>query len=578
MPGFRTVNIKRFKNITEAHFELGEINILVGANNSGKSSILQAIHFAVGATQSLKLEGLLKGHGEKTSTVNPAKLIYVPSEDVHALGIGGRLWEEAEKSVQIELCITSGELLSVSMNKGRNRNIQITVSDVDVAAKLADIESPFSIFTPGLAGVSKSEQYVSDGVLLRTIARGDANLVLRNTLLRLWGDDGQRIEWKEFTRDLNVIFPNIGILVAFNPKTDETIDIRIKTDYGGIPLELSGTGVLQAIQILSYIHCFRPNVIVLDEPDSHLHPDNQRLLCSLLDMIAQTKGVQVLLSTHSRHVLDALKGIAQFLWARNGAVDIVTDGSELAVLLDIGALDVKERIKATDKGCVVLTEDKIPSSLKKVLESSGFDMKLTDVLSYNGCTSPHNLRPLIHVIKDHNAKATIIVHQDRDYYSDKENTDWEAQIRSMGGEPFVTDGVDIESHLLNAEYLEAVNENLTYEEAQQLINQAILDTREQSIQHCVNGRFDIEKKRGKHGQVNIGELAVWAHKEYDANPHRYCHGKTTMAKVRELFQANKSTDLKSQVKSEFIASPTLSGIAKRIFMQAVTKEKTPKSN
>jgi predicted ATPase len=537
----------------------------VGANNSGKSSILQAIHFAVGAIQSLNLEGRLSGQGSLTSTVNPAQLIYVPSEDVHALGPGGRLFEPQNSAVQVDLGLRTGETLTVSMRKGRNRNIQITVSDVTIATGLANIEQPFTIFTPGLAGIAKAEQYVSNGVLLRTIARGDANLVLRNTLLRLSESRGQDARWAEFVEDLLEMFPTINVEVSFQPQTDEFIKVTVKSEAGNIPLELSGTGVLQTIQILSYIHCFSPHVIVLDEPDSHLHPNNQRLLCSLLRTIAQNRNVQVILSTHSRHVLDALQGSANFLWARKGVVDRAADSSELALLLDLGALDVKERIGAGIKVCIVLTEDEKTLSLKMVLESSGFDLSETTVLPYYGCTIPHNLRPLISMIKEVNQHAVIVVHKDRDYSNDQEIENWQNAIRSMNAEPFVTEGVDIESHLLKAEHLAAVNDGLSVTQAQELIERARRDTRDDSVAKYVNGRCDIEKKAGSFGRINMGQLATQAPRDYDSNPQRWCHSKTVMSKARHLFQTDRAANLKSQIQSDHIGSLSLKTIAQRAF-------------
>jgi ABC-type branched-subunit amino acid transport system ATPase component len=564
MSGFRAVHIKRFKNIHDAPFDLRDINVIVGANNSGKSSILQAIHFAIGAVQSLKLDGRLIGQGAITSTINPSKLIYVPSEDVHALGYGGRLYEPRNYAVTINLSLDTGEVLEVSMRKGRNRNIQIIVSDVAIATGLANLKEPFTIFTPGLAGIAKSEQYVSDGVLLRTIARGDANLVLRNTLFRLWESRINERKWDEFVDDLRKIFPNINVLVSFDPETDEFIKVTIRSGAGDIPLELGGTGVLQTIQILSYIHCFNPRVIVIDEPDSHLHPNNQRRLCSLLRDIAQTRNIQVIISTHSRHVIDALQESANFLWTRKGTVN-PADGSELAILLDIGALDVKERIGSGAHVCVVLTEDEKTLSLKTILESSGFDMGQTKVLPYNGCTSPHNLRPLIKFIKEVNQQAVIVVHRDRDYHTNEEITNWETIIRSMEAEPFVTEGVDIESHFLKAEHLATMNQQLTIDAARDLIERSMRETRDQSISKYVNGRCDIEKKAGTFREVNVGELATLAPRLYDGNPERYRHSKTVMAKARELFHQEYNINLRSDQIDNRIAFPSLATVAQRAF-------------
>jgi predicted ATP-dependent endonuclease of OLD family len=41
----KTVHIKRFKRINDAVFDLQTINVLLGANNSGKSSVIQGLHF-----------------------------------------------------------------------------------------------------------------------------------------------------------------------------------------------------------------------------------------------------------------------------------------------------------------------------------------------------------------------------------------------------------------------------------------------------------------------------------------------------------------------------------------------------
>ena len=132
-------------------------------------------------------------------------------------------------------------------------------------------------------------------------------------------------------------FPGSDIKVNWEPETDEFINVQIKIYDSWVPFELAGTGILQATQILSYIHRFDPSLVVLDEPDSHLHPNNQRLLCALLRRIAEERSTQIILTTHSRHVVDAVGYNSGFLWVRNGKVDSVGRDEEIGVLLDIGS-------------------------------------------------------------------------------------------------------------------------------------------------------------------------------------------------------------------------------------------------
>jgi ABC-type multidrug transport system ATPase subunit len=186
-------------------------------------------------------------------------------------------------------------------------------------------------------------------------------------------------------------------------------------------------------------------MIVLDEPDSHLHPNNQRLLCALLRQVAEERGTQILLTTHSRHVVDGLMGAAKFLWVRQGLVDVAGVDDEIGILLDIGALDIKERAGQPSNTAIVLTEDELTRPLEMILESSGFDLSKTVVLPYYGVTGIKQLRPLLKIIRSTNATAKVILHRDRDFLKEVEIEAWKTDVRAQGVEPFVTAGRDIES-------------------------------------------------------------------------------------------------------------------------------------
>lgn len=50
-----SIVVNKFKKIDDMEVELGQITLLVGANNSGKSSFLQGIQFAISALQSISI-------------------------------------------------------------------------------------------------------------------------------------------------------------------------------------------------------------------------------------------------------------------------------------------------------------------------------------------------------------------------------------------------------------------------------------------------------------------------------------------------------------------------------------------
>jgi predicted ATPase len=552
----QSIRLQRFKRITDASFDLREINVLIGSNNSGKSSIIQGLHFGVALLQAIGMAGEWSTGDPHSISLNPNQLIYSPSEDVYALGPGGRLFEASDKAIELDLNLASGESCSLSVQKGRNRNVVVSISGVSVAERLSNLNEPFSIFSPGLAGIAKREQYVSDGVLLRTLARGDANLVLRNILLRLSKSDA--IE--AFLDDIHVMFPDLRIDVVFKDSTDEFIAIKIKSEGNWAPLELVGTGVLQGMQILSYIHLFAPSIILLDEPDSHLHPNNQRLLCSLLRHVAEERGTQVLLTTHSRHVVDALLSSAtKFLWVRNGQVDITGPDDEIGILLDIGALDVKERASH-----IVLTEDKDTSRLRLILSSSGFNLDETAIFSYHGITPPRLLVPLLRAIRGINSAARIVVHRDRDFLVDSEVETWKTAIRSMGVEVFVTKGIDIESYFMQPGHLAEVNHGVSIEDIKETLDAVAMQERERLIERYVNGRQDIERKAGTHGRLNVGELAIEATRAVAQAPLLYC-GKSILSPLRAAFTKRFGSTLVLFTESSHLSDDDLVGMSKKAF-------------
>jgi predicted ATP-dependent endonuclease of OLD family len=89
-----SVAIRRFKRLEDVQINLGDTPLFIGANNSAKSSFLQAIHFAVSIAQSARLVGEgVSWRNDRFELFNPAQLIYSPVTEVLSLATGGTLQE-----------------------------------------------------------------------------------------------------------------------------------------------------------------------------------------------------------------------------------------------------------------------------------------------------------------------------------------------------------------------------------------------------------------------------------------------------------------------------------------------------
>src|SRR6188768_2551378 len=116
----QSVRIERFKGITDTSIELGPVTVLVGPNNAGKSSVLQALQFAVSVAQSLRLDNVSFWNGERLAgTLSAQQLVYSPLRDVQALAAGGVLRQDELHAIRISL--TSDDLGSAAITVRRGK-------------------------------------------------------------------------------------------------------------------------------------------------------------------------------------------------------------------------------------------------------------------------------------------------------------------------------------------------------------------------------------------------------------------------------------------------------------------------
>jgi predicted ATPase len=465
------LKIENFKRIAASEIPLTPITVVVGGNNSGKSCVLQAPHFAVNLLQSSVIEG--------DATIPAQKLRYLPTGDILDLPHGERLTSEtAPVRVTFELkdnaAAPDRRSYSVGFTRGEGLNVRIDSSvDEFAETKLSDYTHPFSIYVPGLAGIPLREEYRSDALISSAIARGDANLYLRNVLLRIYrvGEKLARLNGY-----LDRVLTGAELVVRFDEANDSYIGAWIRQAGRETPLDAMGTGILQFLQILAYVVEYRPAMVLLDEPDAHLHPNNQRVIASLLLDIVQDGSTQVVLATHSRTLLDAFRNAegATFVWMENGAIQTEASQEHITMLMWLGALDGGERFYSEDCEAVFLTEDTHLDYVYALLAANSIDPTRTLIHSYETSSRLQAAIELAKFIKSLKPAVRVIVHRDRDFMTDEDVNRIEALYLKDGAEIdlFVPEGCDIEHYFTRPEHLEA-SFGITRTEADALISNVL---------------------------------------------------------------------------------------------------------
>ncbi len=452
------VSVKSFKKIKKLEIDIEPLNLIIGGNNSGKSSLLQAIHTAVSSAQTQVEQGGLKAFAEET-------LRYSPGADFSALGHNtpfGNRSDQNRATVEFSATDTIEDetrslQYTVQLYKGRNPRVVGVdrIGDARLGSLIANLAKPFSIYVPGLAGIPHFEEYKTAPVVLRKIAGGEANLVLRNIIWQI------KINGKlnELISRLREFFPELDIQIEYIENTDTNITIKVRTSLRESfnSIELCGTGILQAVQIFSYVVLFKPTLLLLDEPDSHLHPSNQIKLIDAMEFLNSTYGTKVIIATHSRHLMSAAQSNGNFYWLDNG-VKKENGEFELAnALMDLGGLDEVDKVLNSRKDFLFFIEDKNKKTFKILLDSCNLPEKKYDIVSYHGVSNAdatatiiNSLRPFI------KGDAQIIVHRDRDFRKDNELTTFKKNFENKGIKVFITDESDIEHYFINNKHIKDI--------------------------------------------------------------------------------------------------------------------------
>ncbi|MFC6621411.1 ATP-dependent nuclease [Novosphingobium panipatense] len=447
-----SITVRGFKATTVATIPLDRVTILVGPNGCGKSSVLQAIHWAARAASYV----LPKNTKEMISF---ERLDYVPSSEPLTTLHKGQLKSDAG-STPVEVVFAhrpvGEEAVQATIRIRAARNRGGITAYMDGGGAVTPYKQRFQFITtyiPGLAGLSEKESILAQPTLRRQAASGDAGGVLRNILLNLRSrrvGESDEAQGRERLAKLNElvqqVHPGVQIDVAFDEREDYHISATIRTD--GLtgqsrPLETAATGVLQVVQIFAYLILFEPKVMLIDEPDAHLHPDKQERLIEALERAAPEYDAQIILTTHSPHMVRAASPAAKLVWMRDGTVE-TKDDEAIRRLLGWGGLD---------KAALFFVEDEDDKPLRAVLRQWPDLARQVAVCRCFGIENLPRDKFLEGLLVDGELKIKALLHRDGDFMNGDEAEKWRQGFKTPGVFPWVTTGSDIEAYFCQTDYL-----------------------------------------------------------------------------------------------------------------------------
>lgn len=312
------VILKNFKRFKEEEFFLSESVVFAGPNNAGKSTLLQAI-----ATWKLGLTKWCDQRAKSSATrrtgvpITRTDFTALPLREMNLLWEGRRVAGGGKKESRFIEIILNGNSGNEEWECGlefQYANPEMIYVRPREAKKLDDkklkdfppdrARDLSIVHIPPLSGIERDEPRRDRGFQDLLIGQGRPGEILRNMLLEVW-ETGKE-HWQALEQQVESLFK-----IKLSPPNYSPGQPFIVCEYSegnrNKPLDLSnaGSGFLQVLLLLAFFYARPATILLMDEPDAHLHVILQKETYDLLRKIASQRNCQLLIATHSEVLLDS---------------------------------------------------------------------------------------------------------------------------------------------------------------------------------------------------------------------------------------------------------------------------------
>lgn len=288
-----SIKFSNFKALSRYSVSLQSVNILVGPNNSGKSTVLSAfrvLEYAIRTARSKTASRVptaegLRAYGHKIQENN----IPISLENIHTD------YSDSASTIEFKLANENKLTLFFPEDGGCILYWNTTGRPVITPSSFRK-EFPINIqVIPVLGPIEQEEVIVTDETVRRATGTPRASRHFRN----YWHKNPE--EFSNFRHLIEQTWPGMSIK---KPEITSALERRLVMfcSENRLDRELfwAGFGFQIWCQLLTHIaRCDESDLIVIDEPEVYLHPDVQRQLLGILRDI----NPDILLATHSTEIL-----------------------------------------------------------------------------------------------------------------------------------------------------------------------------------------------------------------------------------------------------------------------------------
>lgn len=311
------VILRNFKRFKEETFEFNPFDLIVGANNSGKSTVLQALAIWQYCVDQFSLERRTGKTGIQIVLPNFTALP-VPEFNLLWKDRTDRSYPKNEQGVAsksavyilIEIDVfwrdrqQEEKHFCVQLRYQAQQSVYAIPKSgwADFNALFATEEFPRVVYVPPFSGIEPHEPWMDDGNVRQHVGKSQPGSVLRNLLYRVINERGERGEedWNEVCRVIKEWF-NVDLQKPYYTRGVST-EIKVEYKVGGKSYDVisGGSGFHQILTLLAFLYGYKGvTTILLDEPDAHLHNNLQRIIINYF----LSRKIQFIIATHSEEFI-----------------------------------------------------------------------------------------------------------------------------------------------------------------------------------------------------------------------------------------------------------------------------------
>jgi AAA15 family ATPase/GTPase len=336
----KSLEIKNYRSLKELKINsLGRINLITGKNNTGKSTLLEAISLYASRCDLSWITQLLDERGENyrpsQNNLNLAdanvkafsslffnRNVSFSSNDSISIGIiedtlfGKQV--STTKSVSIRFVKYIDEIINLNEGTGNiiNRRKRTVIQEEDLNSTL-DFHIGLEIRDASISYILPLEDERAVRLNYRNVTPPDNFQLIRTRNIdreingKLW--DSITLTEKEVNviDALKIIEPNIDRLAYIEDiGRERTTVIRLKGDNNVLPLKSMGDGINRVLTIILALVNSDNGYLLIDEFENGLHYSVQEKLWEIIFKLSQTLNIQVFATTHSE---DCIRGFESVL-------------------------------------------------------------------------------------------------------------------------------------------------------------------------------------------------------------------------------------------------------------------------